>query len=110
MRRRNARGHGKLVGDALLRQVEDSAAALAEQFDTAWRQDQALLREAAERVQRRIGPQRWQAFWLVAMDNLKPAEVARRLGLKPTQVYDATFDVKEQLREELKALGFGQSQ
>lgn len=85
--------------------VPESIDDLADRFDTAWTQTMARLREAVSRVRRRVGPARWEAFYLFVVEKRKGAEVARQLGLTPAQVYDAKHDIKAHLREELAALG-----
>ena len=79
---------------------------LTERFGTAWSHDIAQVREAVTRVQKRVGPERWEAFQLVVVEGCKGAEVAARLGLTPSQVYNAKHDITAYLREELTALGY----
>lgn len=86
--------------------VPESIDDLADRFDTAWGQSMARVREAVSRVQQRVGPVRWEAFYLFVVEKRKGAEVARQLGLTPAQVYDAKHDIKAYLREELAALGY----
>jgi RNA polymerase sigma factor (sigma-70 family) len=79
---------------------------LTERFGTAWSHDMARVREAVTRVQKRVGPERWEAFQLVVVEGCKGAEAAARLGLTPSQVYNAKHDITAYLREELTALGY----
>jgi RNA polymerase sigma factor (sigma-70 family) len=87
-------------------EVTKSIDSLADCFSTAWAQDMARLREAVDRVQKRVGAVRWEAFRLTVVEGCKGAEVAARLGLSPSQVYNARHDIAAYLREELTALGY----
>ena len=86
--------------------VNASIDGLTDRFGTAWSNDMARLREAVARVQKRVGPERWEAFQLVVVEGCKGAEAASRLGLSPSQVYNAKHDITAYLREELMALGY----
>jgi RNA polymerase sigma factor (sigma-70 family) len=87
-------------------EVKDSIDHLADRFGTAWANDMSRVREAVTRVQKRVGPERWEAFQLVVVEGRKGAEVASRLGLTPSQVYNAKHDITAYLREELTVLGY----
>jgi DNA-directed RNA polymerase specialized sigma24 family protein len=87
-------------------EVQQSIDSLADRFGTAWAQDMARIREAVCRVQKRVGALRWEAFRLTVVEECKGAEVAARLGLTPSQVYNARHDITAYLREELTALGY----
>jgi DNA-directed RNA polymerase specialized sigma24 family protein len=106
LRKACAAYQGNHLPDDRWAEVEASIDNLGSRFDTAFHNNMTLLRQAVERVRNRVGPQRWEAFRLVAEENLKGSEVAARLGMTPSQVYNARHDIRAYLREELLALGY----
>ena len=46
----------------------------------------------------------WQAFWLTAVDGLKPKEAAEQVGLSVGAVYIARTRVTARLKEEVATL------
>jgi RNA polymerase sigma-70 factor (ECF subfamily) len=60
-----------------------------------------VLRRALEQVRGRTSASTWQAFWQVAVEGRKPADVARDLGLSANAVYIATSRMLCRLRAEL---------
>lgn len=46
-------------------------------------------------------PLTWQAFWLSTMEDVPAAEIADRLGMSPTAVRQAKFQVLRRLRDEM---------
>jgi RNA polymerase sigma factor (sigma-70 family) len=99
---------GVQLAPELWNKIEASIDSLADRFDTAWAQNVAQLREAVGKVQQRVGAARWEAFRLTVVEGCKGAQVATRLGLTPSQVYNAKHDITAYLREELAALGYGE--
>lgn len=77
--------------DALTRSLEDAY-------------DEELLREAMGRVRLRVEPRTWEAFHLLAIEELPGAEVARRVGMKLATVYVARSKVQRLLRDEIARL------
>lgn len=71
---------------------EDLAARLERAFDTE------LLAEAMAEVERRVKPRTWQAFRMLAIDNLPGREVAATLGMDPRHVYVARSEVQSMIR------------
>ena len=66
--------------------------------------DQELLKEASNRVQLRVESRTWQAFQLLAVEELSGAEVAKKLKMKVATVFVARSKVQRMLREELARL------
>jgi RNA polymerase sigma-70 factor (ECF subfamily) len=69
---------------------------------------QSDLQEAsliAARVQERVEPHNWQAFWLTAIEGRPAMEVARELHMTPTAVYVAKNRVGKMLRQAAKPAG-----
>ncbi len=77
---------------------DDLVRRLEEQFD------QELLAEAAARVRLRVEPRTWEAFRLLAVENLSGAEAADRLGMKVATVFVNKSNVQKMLREEVRRL------
>ena len=63
-----------------------------------------LYRRVVELVHREFAQRTWQAFWLVTVDEERPADVARSLGMSVNAVYLAKSRVLRRLREELAGL------
>lgn len=69
------------------------------------REETALLyRRALDLIAAEFEPQTWQAFWRVAVEDQKPADVAQALGVTPNAVYLATSRIRRRLREEFADL------
>jgi RNA polymerase sigma-70 factor (ECF subfamily) len=66
--------------------------------------DQEVLREAVARVRLRVEPRTWDAFRLLAMEELSGAEAAHRLGMKVATVFVARGKVERMLRQEVARL------
>lgn len=71
---------------------EDLAARLEHAFDTE------LLAAAMAEVERRVKPRTWQAFRMLAIDNLPGREVAATLGMDQRHVYVARSEVQSMIR------------
>jgi RNA polymerase sigma-70 factor, ECF subfamily len=63
-----------------------------------------LYRRAVELVHKEFAERTWQAFWRVAVDEHRPADVAAALGMSVNAVYLAKSRVLRRLREELAGL------
>lgn len=63
--------------------------------------DAELLAEAEARVQLRVEPRTWEAFRLTAVEGLRGAEAALRLGMTPAAVFRAKGKVLKMLSEEV---------
>jgi RNA polymerase sigma-70 factor (ECF subfamily) len=66
--------------------------------------NQQVLELAMARVRERVKPQTWEAFRLLALEQLSGAEVAERLGIPVGSVFMAKFNVQKMLKEELVGL------
>jgi RNA polymerase sigma-70 factor (ECF subfamily) len=68
------------------------------------------LAAAMNRVQARVGQSAWQAFWLLAVEELPAAEVAIRLRMTLGSVYQARYRVSSLLAQEWNGLHGQQAQ
>jgi RNA polymerase sigma-70 factor (ECF subfamily) len=100
-RKRAGRGTGGGGADAALADIEareDLVRHLEEEFD------RELLQLAMQRVQLRVKPDTWRAFYLFAVEGLSSDGVARQLGLKVGTVIVYHGRVKQMLRQEIDKL------
>ncbi len=65
---------------------------------------QALYQRALELLQTDFETRTWQAFWQVAVDDVKASTVAADLGMTVGAVYNAKYKVLKRLREEFAEL------
>ena len=74
--------------------------------DTRWEQehDQFLIRRALELMKPEFMSSTWQAFRRQVLEEAKPAEVAKELGLSVNAVVLAKFRVMKRLRQHLEGL------
>jgi RNA polymerase sigma-70 factor (ECF subfamily) len=80
----------------LLEAGNDLAARLAAEFDLE------LLEQAKDQVRDRVQPHTWAAYLATAEEWQKPAEVARKLGMKVGAVFQAKHSVITMLRQEIE--------
>jgi RNA polymerase sigma-70 factor (ECF subfamily) len=66
--------------------------------------DHELLQAAMAHVRLRVEKRTWDAFHLLAVENLSGAEVAQRLQMKVATVYVARSKVKKMIQEEIRKL------
>jgi RNA polymerase sigma-70 factor (ECF subfamily) len=66
-----------------------------------------VLGRAVEAVRQRCAAASWQAFWQVAVQGRKPADVAGDLGLSANAVYIAVSRILHRVRAEAAALDKG---
>ena len=66
--------------------------------------DHDLLEAAKVRVRLRVAPHTWEAFRLVALENLPVAEVAATVRMQVAMVYVAKSKVQKMLQEEIRKL------
>jgi RNA polymerase sigma factor (sigma-70 family) len=100
-RKGGQRGTGDSQVLHLLEQIEagdDLEKRLAEEYD------RELLEAAIFEVRRRVSPQTWETFRLLAFEGLSGAEVAKQLGIKLGNVYVSRSNVQKMLKEQLKNL------
>jgi RNA polymerase sigma factor (sigma-70 family) len=100
--RRHAR---RAAGDSQVDMVMQSLEAredLARKLEEAF--DLELLETAIARVRLRVAPHTWEAFRLMAFEELPVAEVAARVHLQVAMVYVAKSKVQMMLREEIANL------
>ena len=69
--------------------------------------DHELLEAAKVRVRLRVAPHTWEAFRLVALEDLSVAEVAATVRMQVAMVYVAKSKVQKMLREEIQKLEVG---
>jgi RNA polymerase sigma-70 factor (ECF subfamily) len=72
-----------------------------------WENLGGVLRRAVDAVRARCTVRSWQAFWQVAVDDRKPADVAGDLGMSTNAVYIAVSRILHQLRAEAGAFEKG---
>jgi RNA polymerase sigma-70 factor (ECF subfamily) len=96
---------GRGSGDsAVLDQLQSVAARddlltrIEAQYDTE------LLEEASARVRARVDEHTWEAFRLLAFEELSGAEAGARLGLRVATVFKAKSRVQKMLQDELRLL------
>jgi RNA polymerase sigma-70 factor (ECF subfamily) len=82
--------------DRVRQTADDSAGA-------AW-EDRVLCRRAADLIRTEFPPQYWEAFWRVAVQRDRPADVAADLGMSVSTVYVARCRILARLREEFAGL------
>jgi RNA polymerase sigma-70 factor (ECF subfamily) len=87
---------------------EDPLDTLAARDDLGNRLEEAfdleLLELAKDRVQARVAPATWEAFRLMAEEDLSGAEAADRLRMPLQSVFKARQNVQKMLREEIERL------
>jgi len=66
--------------------------------------DHGVWRRALEMVQAEFEARTWQAFWRVAVDGERPADIAGELGMTLHAVYKAKSRVLRRVRQELTDL------
>jgi RNA polymerase sigma factor (sigma-70 family) len=69
--------------------------------------DHELLEAAKVRVRLRVAPHTWEAFRLVALEDLPVAEVAATVRMQVAMVYVAKCKVQKMLQEEIQKLEVG---
>jgi RNA polymerase sigma-70 factor (ECF subfamily) len=89
---------GVLAGLAALPARDDLVQRLGQAFD------REVLEEATFRVRRRVEAQTWEAYRLLAEEQLPGPAVAHRLGLSVPTVYVAKKRVLDALRAEVRKL------
>ncbi len=100
-RQKPGQGSGDSQVIALLHTVEardDLLCRLEEQYDAE------LLEAAIAQVRLRVEPHTWEAFRLLAFEDLSGAEAAARLGMKVGTVFVARSKVQKMLREQIRLL------
>lgn len=70
---------------------------ISSQLDLAY--ERAVFQWAADKVQKSVAPQTWQAFWLTRVEGLSVAEAARKLGTRPGNIYFSCSRVMARIKE-----------
>jgi RNA polymerase sigma-70 factor (ECF subfamily) len=101
----DGRERTRSTGDEHIRELlqsvearEDLAAKLEEAFDYE------LLEAAKVQVRLRVAPHTWEAFRLVAIEELPAAQVAAKVQMQVAMVYVAKSKVQKMLQEEIQKL------
>ncbi len=81
----------------MLEQLEDPSSNLSRLWDQE--HDQHVTRRLLEMIKPDFEPTTWQAFRHVVLDGVKPADVAKELGIPTNAVYIAKSKVLGRLRE-----------
>ena len=84
-------------------QAPDALAELSAEIEAEALQE--LLREAGQRIQLRVKPATWQAYFLTAVEMQPAADVAKTLEMPVAEVYVAKSRVLKMLRKEVEKLG-----
>ncbi|MEZ6128464.1 MAG: sigma-70 family RNA polymerase sigma factor [Planctomycetaceae bacterium] len=96
---------GEGSGDSAIGRILDACESgdTVEELSRAFEQQAEieLLREAEARVKLRVKPANWDAWRLSMHENMKAAEIARRLEIEVTDVYVARSRVSKMLKEEV---------
>jgi RNA polymerase sigma-70 factor (ECF subfamily) len=102
VKRRRQWNHGK-GGDPADHAIEMIAARddLSDLIDEEHKRES--LERAMERVQARVEPQTWQAFWLLNVERLSGQEAAARLGMRLGSTYAASSKVRRLIREDVSS-------
>jgi RNA polymerase sigma factor (sigma-70 family) len=91
------------IRTAAIDRVPDPAAPFLDKvWDEEWQKN--LMDAAMERVKRKVKPQHYQIFYLAAVKEIKPAQVARTLGVNIAQVYLVKHRVAGLIRNEIGEL------
>lgn len=93
-----SRGGSALFG--MLDRATSSSGSAERQLRTEHRRE--LFRWAADRVKCRVREVTWKAFWMTAVEDADPEQVAGRLGLTTGAVYIARSRVLARLRDEVQ--------
>jgi RNA polymerase sigma-70 factor (ECF subfamily) len=95
-------------GDSAVFRLLESAEArddLAERIEAEYARE--LLNAAMVRVSKRVRPDTWAAFYQTAVEERRPADVARELKLTVANLFVYRSRVKKMLLDELARLGGG---
>jgi RNA polymerase sigma factor (sigma-70 family) len=92
-------------GAASLDAIADSSDALAD-LENEMQQafERELLELAMHRVEERVKPSTWQAFWLTSIENLSGAEAAEKLDMPVSSVFVAKHRVVKLIEAEVRRL------
>ena len=104
----DSRHAGRGAGDGKFQELMLTVEAredLAERLEQAF--DLELLEAAKARVRLRVAPHTWEAFRLMAFEDLSVDEVAARAHLQVAMVYVAKSKVQKMLKEEIAKLEMG---
>lgn len=101
-RKRRPLAAGSDSVDGFLRQLEDPASALSQQWDRE--HDEFVLRRLMAAVERDFNSTTWQAFRRCALDGESPTAVAADLGLSVNAVLTGKSRILRRLREEAAGL------
>ena len=99
--RRN-RAAGSPDGLDAVADSSDALADLEQRMEDAF--DRELLELAMWRVEKRVKPTTWQAFYRTAVEDRPGAEVAKELGMAIALVFVARHRVQKMLEEEIRRL------
>lgn len=88
-------------GDDTLESVADRTPGPQEQVEAAFEREweRTLLEEANDEVRQRVEPITWQAYHMVVFQGQEVADVARLLGIRRSQVYNAASRIQAHLQK-----------
>lgn len=90
---------------ASLAEIDDLADGLSRRLE----EELQLVQLACERIEGRVEPHVWRAFWLTTIEDRPGKEVAALLGIKVATVFVYKGRVGKMLREELRLLGHAET-
>jgi len=88
---------GTTANNALQAAADPACQDADNQYNREWRQWAFCW--ASSQVEREVSETSWQAFWLTAVENRPPADVAKQIGLSVGAIYAAKCRVLKRLRE-----------
>jgi RNA polymerase sigma factor (sigma-70 family) len=99
-------GHGRDESSARTATLDRVADPDPPVLDTVWDEEwqKNLVDAAMERVKKKVQPQHYQIFYLGTVKEMKPAQVARTLGVNLAQVYLVKHRVARLIRQEVREL------
>ncbi|MFN0017292.1 MAG: RNA polymerase sigma factor [Pirellulaceae bacterium] len=102
---RNQAGRAPAVGgadhDEIMAQIPAEAPEPGSLSETAQSTIAHIARQTLELVRAEFEPRTWQAFWLITVEDKRPADVAASLQMSLGAAYMAKSRVLKRLREEL---------
>jgi len=101
-RSRTPRGTGDSDVQEMLNQLADPNSEASRVWDRE--HDQFVWRRLVELVKPEFEPSTWQAFCLVTLEGVKPAQAAKKVGITTNAVFIAKSRVMRRLKEEAAGL------
>lgn len=94
----------RAAGGSDCRAILESLPALTDESSADWCQPALILSRALDVIQADFKPENWQAFELVQFKKFSNQEAGEQLGIAPGTVRQATFRIRQRLKETLQGL------